>query len=442
MAIGTEPISPRIAELDRELRSGNPQALDAFWTRLKDEGAPIIEPISGDNGHSLVTFVWQNSKKAREAAVSGPGMPGFLDANMLQRLDGTDLWYRTYSRGNDFRSTYLLALNPPPISLPIDSEEKRKQVGAYFANRDLFLQDPLNRNAILTGAIRDPARPGDPPRQFFRSIIELSQAPPQLFLGRRPGIPHGWVYTHRFPSAILGNERRIDVYTPPGYAESEADYGLLIAFDGPQYLMLMQVNNILDNLLADGRVPPLVAVVLDNPDQATQSRELACHEPLSEALATEILPWLHEKYRVTSDPARVVVAGVSLGGLAASFVALRHPELYGNVISQSGSYWWGPGVDFERPASAWHADWQWLIREYASTLALAIRFYIDTGLFETDIQDPSRPEESDQLLTSRRMRDVLAAKGYEVHYSEYNGGHEWVCWRGSVSDALIALLGS
>jgi len=55
-------------------------------------------------------------------------------------------------------------------------------------------------------------------------------------------------------------------------------------------------------------------------------------------------------------------------------------------------------------------------------------------LFETD-------RYTNQLLENRRLRDVLQAKSYKVIYSEYAGGHEYLNWRGSIADALIALIG-
>jgi len=439
MTIEHEPVSPRIAELGKELRSGNAAALDAFWARLEDEGAPIIEPIHGDTERSLVTFVWRQTERAREAAVYGPGLAGLFD--VLHQVDGTDLFYRTYSRGNDFRFSYRLALNPPSISLPVDSEENLKQLLAYLSDADLVIRDPLNHNAMQTGGFRDPRRPDEIPPQVFNSVVELPQAPSQSYLARRPGIPHGWVHGHSFRSAILGNERNIWVYTPPGYAESEADYGLVIAFDN-SYVTMIPMHNILDNLLAEGRVPPLIAACVDSLDQPTRSRELVCHEPFSESLATEILPWLQANYRVTSNPARVVVAGSSLGGLAAGFVALRRPELYGNVLSQSGSFGWGPGSEPGKPRSEWHVDWQWLARQYMSAATLPLRFYLEAGLFETASVSPYVPRESDLLLANRRMHEVLVEKGYEVRYSEFDGGHDYACWRGSLADGLIALLGT
>ncbi|MEE2778683.1 MAG: alpha/beta hydrolase-fold protein [Acidobacteriota bacterium] len=52
------------------------------------------------------------------------------------------------------------------------------------------------------------------------------------------------------------------------------------------------------------------------------------------------LPWVRRPYNVTRDPTRVVVGGSSYGGLASPWLAFRHSEIVGNVLSQSGSYWW------------------------------------------------------------------------------------------------------
>jgi len=64
--------------------------------------------------------------------------------------------------------------------------------------------------------------------------------------------------------------------------------------------------------------------------------------------------------------------------------------------------------------------------------------YIDAGAFEFD----SNGTGGGILETSRNMRDVLLAKGYEVHYQQFVGGHDYLSWRGTLADGLIDLIGT
>ncbi len=61
---------------------------------------------------------------------------------------------------------------------------------------------------------------------------------------------------------------------------------------------------------------------------------------------------------------------------------------------------------------------------------LSLRFYMDAGTDEIDLTGLGR----DILASSRHMRDVLLAKGYEVHYQEFIGGHDYLSWRGTLAD--------
>ena len=75
---------------------------------------------------------------------------------------------------------------------------------------------------------------------------------------------------------------------------------------------------------------------------------------------------------------------------------------------------------------------------------MPIRFYMDVGVFENESMDPRNgPAGSiaSQLVANQRLRDVLRSKGNVVYYSEFNGGHEYVDWRGTFGDALAALSG-
>jgi enterochelin esterase-like enzyme len=73
-----------------------------------------------------------------------------------------------------------------------------------------------------------------------------------------------------------------------------------------------------------------------------------------------------------------------------------------------------------------------LIEQYAARPKLSLRFYMEVGKFESG---------SLQVATNRHFRDVLRLKGYPVSYSEFYGGHDYLCWRGSLAEGLIALVG-
>ena len=183
----------------------------------------------------------------------------------------------------------------------------------------------------------------------------------------------------------------------------------------------MPVGSTLDNLIAAGQIPPLVAVLPEVIDVETRVRELACNDAFLAFLTRELLPWVAEDWAITDDPARTIVAGQSLGGLTAAFAGLREPGRFGNILSQSGSFWWMSGSEF-------HTDAEWLTQLYVRSPRLPLRFYVEVGLQEWVLLPPTR-----------HFRNVLDAKGYEQIYREYNGGHDTLCWRGGLADGLIAL---
>jgi enterochelin esterase family protein len=82
---------------------------------------------------------------------------------------------------------------------------------------------------------------------------------------------------------------------------------------------------------------------------------------------------------------------------------------------------------------------EWLIRQFAASPKLPIGFHLDCGLMEAP---PTAGEAPNIVTANRDMRDVLRAKGYRVHYQEFNGGHEYLNWRGTLAEGLIALLGN
>jgi len=175
-------------------------------------------------------------------------------------------------------------------------------------------------------------------------------------------------------------------------------------------------------LIAQQRIPPMVAALVGNAS-GRRNAELACDKPFTEFVAGELVPWMRKKYDATDDPSLTVVGGSSLGGLASAFAGFEYPDVFGNILSQSGSYWWSPPQEIER---------SWLTRQFAKSPLRALNISMSAGLMEVP----------DQLDTNRHLRDVLIAKGYTVHYSEFNGNHSYVAWRADFAQRLIALIGN
>ncbi len=311
--------SPLIAALRKDVAASHHAALDQFWQQVRKTGAPLVESISGDHDNSLVTFLWQGDSKTRNVVIFD-GVAGFDAKDRMTQLDGTNVWYKTYKVRNDARFAYNLSPNDT-----LDSFDNIKDDDAMKRRLAMFRTDPLNRR-------RCPATFGSLSAEA--SYVELPAAPPQPWNASRPDSAKGTVRVASFRSGILKNVRKLWIYTPAGFSRSAADYPLLVLFDGDRNVKW--VPAILDNLIAQKRIPPTVAVLIDNPSTAARKLELPCYPPFGDFLATELVPWVRENYRATSDPARTIAAGSSYGGLAAVFAGLRHPEVFGNVLSISG----------------------------------------------------------------------------------------------------------
>jgi len=409
--VDERPLSPRLAALRDRIKSGDREALDHFWKEIKQGGVPMTEAVPGSPSDVLVTILWRGTEETRNAFVFH--LPA-VEKPMVRLLD-TDLWYKTFRLQNGARFVYRLATNLP--------DPKGWTSLARFGNA--LRSDPLNP---LQFAER--ANELNPYEVIFYATAELPGAESQFWSITQPKIPTGRVQRDKFISKLLGNERPIWIYTPRGYVANKKPYGLLVLSDGGLYVNSARVATTLDNLIAARVIPPLVAVMVDNPDRF---RELACTPEYADFLAQEIVPWARVNYHATDRPEQTIIGGASLGGLAAAFVAFKHPEVFGNVLSQSGSFQWKP--DNEK-------DFEWLTHQLAASPRLPLRFSFEAGLMEnTGGGPPGQPIPPPLLRANRNLRDTLQSKGYSVHFTEFNGNHTMFNWRGTLASHLIALVG-
>jgi enterochelin esterase-like enzyme len=418
--------SQRIQCLRASVERGDRDSVRSFWEEVKTAGAPLIEPISGDRENMAVTFVWKGTPHTHDVLVLWLPYVGVApDEFLMTRLGETDLWYKTIKVNRKMRLAYTLAPNAArlhPLSLGFDLD-------AITMTAATARPDPLNPKRYRI----DPESV-DAPEYRGNSVLEMPDAPPQPWIAQRPYVPAGRVEKHQFKSAALNNEREIAVYMPRDYSPRAQPYPLLVLFDEDSYLSLVPTPTILDNLISEGRIPPVVALLIGNAPGA-RDRELPCNPEFSHALVAELLPWARGLYNFTSDPRNTVVGGSSAGGLAAACSGLWHPEVFGNVLAQSGAFHRIPSSGGDTTDSS--SEPNWVARQFIASPKKPLRFYLDAGSAEFNATGGADAI----LFCTLTLRDVLRAKGYEVHFQEFEGGHDYLSWRGTLADGLIALLG-
>jgi len=271
--------------------------------------------------------------------------------------------------------------------------------------------DPLNPLTLPAGTIY-----GSP---CAASVLELPDALPQPWYAPRPGVTPGTIARHE-----LGGGSIVHLYTPAGYEPAGGEpLPLVVLFDGVWWMKL-NVAATFDNLIADGATPPMIVAVVESIHGAPRWHALTHPEIFEPFILGELLPWAEAHRNVTRDPNRTVLAGQSLGGIVTAYLAHRHPDRFGWVIGQSSALWWEG--DGEGGLSG-----KQIIDGFTGSGHVAVRFFLDVGSRETTL-----------LESVRQMRDALAGQGYDVLYREYDGGHDFACWRGSLADGLIAALGT
>jgi len=217
--------------------------------------------------------------------------------------------------------------------------------------------------------------------------------------------------------------RKVAVYVPKQYvAGSVAPF--IVGADGPDQLLF----SALDNLIAQKRVPVMIAISIGNGSGDAQGSQRGLeYDTMSgryaEFVESEVLPLVERQFNVklTKDPDGRATMGCSSGGSAALIMAWYHPELYHRVLTYSGTY-----VNQQWPSSAEtpHGAWEFHERLIANSPRKPIRLWMEVG--DRDLFNPNvmRDEMHDWVVANERMAKVLADKGYAYQFVfARNAGH-------------------
>ena len=224
-------------------------------------------------------------------------------------------------------------------------------------------------------------------------------------------VPHGAVAQRFYWSKTLGQMRRMHVWTPAGYEKSAEKLPVLYLIHGggdndASWPGVGAAGWILDNLLAEGKMVPMVVVMpngtINVPDEVP---------PFAEDMVTSIIPFIEANYAVKTDAASRAMAGLSMGGMETMETAFLHPELFRYVWVLSASF--SPGN--QKPYVE-----RIKLNENASKLNKCFKALVLTQGGPTDIA----------YNNCKETRQYLDAAGVKYEYMENaQAGHSWTTWR-------------
>jgi enterochelin esterase family protein len=216
-------------------------------------------------------------------------------------------------------------------------------------------------------------------------------------------------------STSLGYRINYQVYTPAEY-EALTDLPVIYVTDGHEYTdaRMGSMPTVLDNLIADGRIQPVLAVFIDPRDPETgdnrRESEFLGNPDYAAFLAQELVPLIDSTYRTHQAADRRAILGMSYGGVNAAYCGWAYPDVFHLVAMQSPAFI-GDATIYDR---------------YTSSDRLPLRIFMSTGY----------PWDFD----ARAMKAILEDKGYDLMYIEVPEGHSWGQWRAQLDDLLIYFL--
>ena len=214
----------------------------------------------------------------------------------------------------------------------------------------------------------------------------------------------------------------VTVWTPEGHAGAELP--LLVTHDGPEMDHLGELTRYVGALVGEGRLPPVrVALLTPGP----RDERYAANPAYAAALTDRVLPRIRREFPTRGLP---VLAGQSLGGVAALHAAWTSPGVFGGLFLQSGSFF-TPELDGQESG---YAHWGAVTGFVATVLAAR---QAAPGAPRTTLTCGTAEE---NLANNRRMAEHLASTGVRVSWGETRQGHTWTCWRDTLDPHLTDLL--
>lgn len=241
-------------------------------------------------------------------------------------------------------------------------------------------------------------------------------------------VPQGTLIQGTLKSKALRQQRAYTVYLPHDYSVHGVNgvpYPSIYFHDGDDYVAMGEATTILDNLIAQGSLPSLVAVFVS---PIEREKEYNCSDVFTSFFCDELVPEMHRLYALDANPACHCVVGASMGGLISLYMASRRPDTFRMLCAQSTVTRSVNGLD------KYNA-----LKTFSATSRLPLRLALVIGSYESCFRVDAQGRCRDLLTHVGKLRDEVDIRDYPYYYREEHQSHSWGMWRDTLADALIYL---
>jgi enterochelin esterase-like enzyme len=302
---------------------------------------------------------------------------------------------------------------------------------------------PLTPDFYSYAFIVDGVRTIDPKNAMIKQGVAsldnmfLLSGAEAAFAENRP-VPHGEIRQLWYQSSTLGLQRRLHVYTPPGYDSSRDRYPVFYLLHGggdedSGWSTIGRAGFVIDNLLAEKKARPMIVVMPNGslprptnlppatpgvpPDPAVAA---ALQDRFTNELMKDILPVIEKNFRVLTGRENRAIAGLSMGGGQTTRVLTSHPDQFAYVGI------WSAGVN---PQS--NADFE---QRNAAFLSAADKHNRQIKLLSISVGDKDFA-----LPGSKNLAELLKKSRIKHEFHLSGGGHTWINWRAYLREYAQAL---
>ncbi|HEY3706759.1 MAG TPA: alpha/beta hydrolase-fold protein [Terracidiphilus sp.] len=251
--------------------------------------------------------------------------------------------------------------------------------------------------------------------QSLTHASSMYEVPGADFMEYKAGVPHGAIASVYYDSSATNGQRRMHIYTPPGYEAGTSRLPVLYLLHGggdsdDSWSTVGRAGAILDNLIAAGKAVPLIIVMpaghISTEFRLTPGIRMG-HDAFNDDLIKVVLPYVDAHYRTLADRDHRAIAGLSMGGVQSLNIALANAPDFAYVgVFSSG--WFPDSLKEEEDTD---------LAQYRASRKTFRLFWVDAGKYDIALQN------------SHATVDALMKAGIAVEDHESGGFHAWNNWR-------------